>query len=104
MPESAIQEDQEPPVVIAVDNYKTTEIEGKPAEVGVARILRVKLGIRDRVLQQVEILDVIDPERKWQGTLDTAKFVIEKGNGLRNGDAIRLEVEEDEEAAPVKKD
>jgi hypothetical protein len=30
--------------------------------------------------------------------LETAKFVVERGQGLRNGDPIRLEVEEEEEA------
>jgi hypothetical protein len=46
----------------------------------------------------VEILSVDDPEKKWQGSLDSAKFVIEKGQGLRTGDAIKLEQEEEDEA------
>jgi hypothetical protein len=50
---------------------------------------------------------VNDPEEKdrWKGSLDTAKFVFQRGQGLRNGDEIRLEAEEEEEApAPEKKE
>ena len=36
-----------------------------------------------------------------QGDLATARFVTEKGNGLRNGDLIKLEQEEDEEPPPA---
>jgi hypothetical protein len=65
--------------------------------------LRVKTGIHDRVLQLVEIISVDDPEKKWQGNLESAKFVVEKGNGLRNGDLIKLEQEEEEEPPPAEK-
>jgi RND family efflux transporter MFP subunit len=108
LPESAILEDQDPPAVLVVENYKK-EIkkeegkEDKEVEMGTVRKLRAKLGVRDRVLHLVEILGLDDPEKKWQGTLDTAQFVVERGQGLRNGDAIRLEVEEEEET-PEKKD
>jgi RND family efflux transporter MFP subunit len=108
LPESALLEDQDPPVVIAVEGVEEKVLEqGKPAvEVGKARRLRARLGTRDRVLHLVEILAVDDPEKKWKGTLDTSKFVIERGSGLRNGDEIRLEVDEDDEqpAAPEKKE
>jgi multidrug efflux pump subunit AcrA (membrane-fusion protein) len=104
LPESAIQEDQDPPTVIVVDNYKKeVNKEGKEEETGVARILRVKTGIHDRVLQLVEIISVDDPEKKWQGNLETAKFVVEKGNGLRSGDPIKLEQEEEEEQPAAEK-
>src|SRR5262249_1182217 len=105
LPESALFEDQDPPAVLVVENYKK-EIkheegkEDKEVETGTARKLRVKLGIRDRVLHLVEILSLDDREKKWQGTLETAKFVVERGQGLRNGDAIRLEQEDEEEAPP----
>jgi hypothetical protein len=90
--------------VIVVDNYKKeVNKEGKEEETGVARILRVKTGIHDRVLQLVEIISVDDPEKKWQGNLETAKFVVEKGNGLRNGDPIKLEQEEEEEQPAAEK-
>ena len=104
LPESAIQEDQDPPTVIVVDNYKKEKNkEGKEEETGSARILRVKTGIHDRVLRLVEIISVDDPEKKWQGNLETARFVTERGNGLRNGDPIKLEQEEEEEPAAEKK-
>jgi multidrug efflux pump subunit AcrA (membrane-fusion protein) len=100
LPESAIMEDQDPPAVLVVEDYKQEKTPaGKEIETGKARRLRVRLGIRDRVLHLAEILGLDDPEKKWQGTLETAKFIIEKGLGLRNGDAVKLEVEEDEEPA-----
>jgi hypothetical protein len=94
--ESAVMEDQDPPAVIVVEDYKQEKNkDGKEEETGKARKLRVKLGLRDRVLHLVEIVSLDDPEKKWQGTLDTAKFVVERGRGLRNGDAIKLEVEDE---------
>jgi multidrug efflux system membrane fusion protein len=97
LPESSIQEDQDPPAVIVVeDRKKEKNPEGKEMETGKARKLRVKLGIRDRVLHAVEIVSVDDPEKKWKGKLETALFVVERGQGLRTGDAIKLEEEEEE--------
>jgi RND family efflux transporter MFP subunit len=100
LPESAIMEDQDPPAVIVVENEKVEKKGDKETETGLARKLQVKVGIRDRILHLVEVLAVEDPEKKWQGSLDTAKFVTEKGQGLKTGDAIRLE-QEDEDEAPA---
>ena len=108
LPEEAVQQDQDPPTVIAVENYEKKKINSEDkteSEVGVARILNAKLGIHDRELKLFEIVSVWDTEKKWQGNLETTRFVTEKGNGLRNGDLIKLEQEEDEApAAPEKKD
>jgi RND family efflux transporter MFP subunit len=101
LPESAVMEDQDPPAVLVVEDYKQVKNkEEKEVEIGKARKLRAKAGIHDRVLHLVEILALDDPEKKWQGTLETAKFIIEKGQGLKNGDAIKLEVEDEDEATP----
>jgi RND family efflux transporter MFP subunit len=98
LPETAIQEDQDPPAVIVVEDYKKEkDKDDKEVEMGKARKLRVKLGIRDRVLHLVEVISLDDPEKKWKGNLETAKFVVERGQGLRNGDAIKLEVEDEDE-------
>jgi multidrug efflux pump subunit AcrA (membrane-fusion protein) len=98
LPEASVMEDQDPPAVLVVEDYKQEMKEGKEVETGKARKLRAKVGIRDRVLHLVEILSLDDPDKKWQGTLETAKFIIEKGQGLRTGDPVKLEVEEEEEA------
>lgn len=98
LPELAVMEDQDPPAVLVVEDYKQETKEGKEIETGKARVLRAKLGVRDRVLHLVEILGLDDPDKKWQGTRETAKFIIEKGQGLRNGDPVKLEVEEEDEA------
>jgi RND family efflux transporter MFP subunit len=103
--ESALMEDQDPPAVIVVEDHKEEKTkEGKDIETGKARKLRVKVGIRDRVKGLVEILSLDDPEKKWQGSLETAKFVVERGQGLRNGDAIKLEEDEDEAPPEEKKE
>jgi membrane fusion protein, multidrug efflux system len=103
LPESALMEDQDPPAVIVVEDEKQEKTkEGKDMQTGKARKLQVKVGVRDRVLHLVEILALDDPEKKWHGSLDSAKFVIEKGHGLKTDDPIRLEEEDEDEAPPAK--
>jgi RND family efflux transporter MFP subunit len=104
VPESAVFEDQDPPVVVVVEDVQTKKnADGKDEDVGKARRLRAVLGVRDRVLKQVEILRLEDPEKKWHGDLETALIVVEKGQGLQTGDEVRLEVDEDEEMPPMPK-
>ena len=96
LPESALFKDEEPPSVIVVDDYRQTKNkEGKEIEIGVARKLQVTVGIRDRNLHLVEIIAVADKDNKWQGKLEEANFVVEKGRGLRTEDPVQLLVEED---------
>ncbi|HLJ92005.1 MAG TPA: efflux RND transporter periplasmic adaptor subunit [Gemmataceae bacterium] len=100
LPESAVMEDQDPAAVLVVEDHKEEKTkEGKDVQKGKARKLRVQLGMRDRVLHLVEILGLDDPEKKWQGTLESALFITEKGQGLRNGDLVKLEVEDEDEEA-----
>jgi RND family efflux transporter MFP subunit len=100
LPEAALQEDQDPPSVVIAEDVKTEKnADGKDEERGKARRLRAKVGVRDRVLRQVEVLQLDDPEKKWKGDLESAKVIVEKGQGLQTGDDVRLEVEEDEEPA-----
>jgi multidrug efflux pump subunit AcrA (membrane-fusion protein) len=99
-PESALLEDQDPPGIIVVEDLEVKKsAEGKEEQTGHARRLQAVTGVRDRVLHQVEILRLEDPEKKWHGELEQALFVVEKGQGLQTGDAVRLEEEEDEEPA-----
>src|SRR5262249_22791458 len=115
LPESSLFEDQDPPTVIVVDGYKETTVkEGdkeKVVKTGTARKLRVKVGIRNRAFGVVEIVGLEDPdtEKPWKGTLvpgegvfepavnegrEEARFVVQRGRGLRTGDPIRLEEED----------
>jgi multidrug efflux pump subunit AcrA (membrane-fusion protein) len=99
IPEAALMEDQEPPSIIVVEDVETKKnADGKEEETGKAKRLQAVIGVRDRVLKQVEILRLEDPDKKWKGNLESALVVVEKGRGLQTGDAVRLEVEEDEEA------
>jgi hypothetical protein len=99
LPISAVFEDEDPPSVMVVEDYKIIKIkkDGKEIEIetGKARKLEVKLGVRDRFLGLVEIISVRDRDSKWQGQLEDAKFVIERGRGLRTDDLIQLQVDED---------
>jgi RND family efflux transporter MFP subunit len=100
LPEKAVMEDEEPPTVVIVEDVKTTKnAEGKEETTGVARRLQVEIGRRDRLLHQVEVLRLIDPEKdpekKWHGDLQSAQFVVEGGSGVQTGDAVKLEADED---------
>ncbi|HEY1379064.1 MAG TPA: efflux RND transporter periplasmic adaptor subunit [Gemmataceae bacterium] len=102
VPESALMEDQDPPAVVVVEDVETkTNADGKEEQTGKARRLRAIIGVRDRVLRQVEVVRLEDPEKKWHGDLEHALVVVEKGQGLQTGDAVKLEVEEDEEMPPM---
>jgi len=98
LPESAVGEDTEPPTVVIVTDVKTVKnADGKENTVGVARRLKVVLGVRDRNLHQVEIVSVedteTDPKKKWHGEVKDALFIVEGGQGLQSGDAVKLDVE-----------
>ncbi len=102
VPEAALMEDQDPPAVVVVEDVQTkTNADGKEEQTGTARRLRAVVGVRDRLLRQVEVVRLDDPEKKWKGDLESALVVIEKGQGLQTGDAVKLEVEEDEEMPPM---
>jgi multidrug efflux pump subunit AcrA (membrane-fusion protein) len=97
---SAVQEDDEQPTVVIVTDVKMgTNADGKEEMAGVARRMKVVLGMRDRTLHQVEIVRLEDPEkdpaRRWTGEVKDALFVVESGQGLQTGDAVKLEVETD---------
>ncbi|MBO0697472.1 MAG: HlyD family efflux transporter periplasmic adaptor subunit, partial [Zavarzinella sp.] len=98
--EPAVQEDDEQPTVVIVTDVKTgTNADGKEETTGIARRMKVVLGRRDRTLHQVEIVRVEDPEKdpakRWTGEVKDALFVVEGGQGLQTGDAVKLEVETD---------
>jgi RND family efflux transporter MFP subunit len=96
LPETAVQEDELPPTVVAVTDIETKKgDEGKEESIGVARRLQVVLGVRDRISHRVEIVRLVDPEtdaaKKWKGDIKAALFVVEGGAGLQTGDAVKRE-------------
>jgi RND family efflux transporter MFP subunit len=98
--ESAVQEDDETPTVVIVTDVKVGKnADGKDETTGIARRMKVVLGMRDRTLHQVEILRLEDPEKdpakRWTGEVKDALFVVEGGQGLQTGDAVKLEADED---------
>ena len=93
IPESALLEDQDPPLVVVVQDIKEEEHEGKKLKVGKAHKLRARLGVRDRALHRVEILSLEDPEKKEKIDLKEVQFIVEGGNGLHDDDAVKVEEE-----------
>jgi len=97
IPETALQEDQDPPNVVIMIARKTEKIEDKPVETGKARKLRAVVGIRDRVLHVVEVRRLEDPEKpKEHFAVDKVEFIVDKGQGLKTDDLVRVEVEEED--------
>jgi RND family efflux transporter MFP subunit len=102
IPDAALMEDSDPPSVVVVEDIEEKPLpNGKEEKTGKARRLRAIIGVRDRVKKQVEVLRLEDPEKKWHGDLKTAVIVVEKGQGLQTGDAIKLEMDEDEGPPPM---
>jgi RND family efflux transporter MFP subunit len=98
--EKAILEDQDPPGVVIIEGLETVKNKetGKDEQVGKARKLRAKIGVRDPRLKVVEIISLFDsdPESKKPVVFDEeTQFVIKGGYGLQNDDVVKLE-EEDE--------
>jgi multidrug efflux pump subunit AcrA (membrane-fusion protein) len=99
IPETALQESEEPPTVVVVDQIKIVKDKdtGKEDTVGVAHRVEVVLGVRNK--GQVEIVSLNDPEKnekkKWTGTVKDAQFVVEGGQGLQSDDKVKLDVETD---------
>jgi RND family efflux transporter MFP subunit len=95
LPESAVNESEEAPMVVIVEPVKNDKGEMEM----VARRLQATLGVRDRSLQRIEILGLDDPDKeakvKWQGEVKDQQFVVEKGQGLQTGDKVKLDVDED---------
>lgn len=95
IPDSALMEDQDPPGVLIVEGVKTEKnAEGKEEQLGTARRVQAIVGVRDRVLHQIEILRLEDKEKKWTGGVADALFVVERGQGLQTGDPVKLAEEE----------
>jgi len=102
LPETAVNEDEETPTVVIVEskiekNPKT----GEDETVYRARRLQAELGVHDRILHQVEIVSLTDPDTeaktktKWQGEVKDQQFVVKNGQGLQTDDKVKLEVEDD---------
>ncbi|MBI3407478.1 MAG: efflux RND transporter periplasmic adaptor subunit [Planctomycetes bacterium] len=92
IPEAALQEDQDPPIVIVAADVKSEkDSAGKEEKTAKARKLQAILGVRDRNRHVVELLRLIDPESHEAVDPHDLLFVIEGGHGLRNGDELKLE-------------
>jgi multidrug efflux system membrane fusion protein len=92
LPDAVLMEDHDPPEVTIVENVETKEKEGHAEKLGKARHVRAVVGVRDREKHLVEIVGLTDPEKKLPvPAVAEALFVVEGGNGLEDGDAVKIE-------------
>jgi macrolide-specific efflux system membrane fusion protein len=100
LPIAALLEDQDPPGIVVVEEV-TVKKDDRDHElkVGKAKKLRALIGVRDRDRGLVEIIDLEDPEKKAKVAPGALLFVVEGGHGLHDGDAVKLEEEEEKEKA-----
>jgi RND family efflux transporter MFP subunit len=91
IPEAALMEDQEPPLVVVAEDVKTETKEGKEERTGKAKRLRAHIGVRDRAHHVVEIHKLEDPESKKTIPAAQALFIVEGGHGLHNGDLLKMD-------------
>ncbi len=97
VPTDALMEDQEPPGVIIVPTLRNEDKE----KVGKVRVLQAKVGVYNRQRRLVEILGLEDPAHKEPlPPLQDVWFVIAGGQGLEDGDEVRVQ----EAAKEEKKD
>lgn len=96
LPESAVQEDEEHPTVVVVqETTKKDPKTGKEEPAWIARRMEVVLGVRARALNRVEIVSLSDPEKKEQIEVKDALFVVEGAQGLQTGDYVKQEADDD---------
>ncbi len=95
IPESALLEDQDPPLVIVAADVKVEKKEDKEVRTGKARRLRAILGVRDRAHHDVEILRLEDPATKEAVPVPGTLFIVEGGHGLHDGDLLKFEEHKD---------
>jgi multidrug efflux pump subunit AcrA (membrane-fusion protein) len=100
--DKALLEDRDQPVVVIIYKWETrhNKEKDKDEEIGTVRRLQAKIGVRDRRLALVEILELqdVDPESKLPQPVfdDFTEFVNKGAHGLETGDEVKKEEEEDE--------
>ena len=73
-------------------DVRTQEKEGHAEKVGTARRLQAEVGVRDREKGRVEIVRLVDPEKKAPAPAPAeAWFVADGAHGLQDGDAVKVE-------------
>jgi multidrug efflux pump subunit AcrA (membrane-fusion protein) len=94
IPEAALMEDQDPPLVVVAQDVEIKKNEEHGDEhVGKARKLRAFLGVRDRAAHVVEVLRLEDPATKEAVPVAGTLFLVEGGHGLHDGDLVKVEEE-----------
>ncbi len=105
IPEEAVMEDQEPPTVVVVRDIKEkmNEESKKTELIGEAFKVPVKLGLRDRVTRQVQIVALLGEGNKEPADAAKARaevqdqwYVVKGGYGLEDKDKVKVEKPKEE--------
>jgi RND family efflux transporter MFP subunit len=89
VPEEAVLDDQDPPVVVLVMDTKE---EGEKEPTPKAYRYPVKLGIRDRDKKRIEILELDPDHSKGKApAISETRFVTVGGHGLQDKDPVKVE-------------
>jgi RND family efflux transporter MFP subunit len=108
IPEAALQEDQDPPVVVIVQKVKTKKEDKKEEKLGEALQVAVTIGVRDREHGLVEVLGLKKKEgeehdekekKEKEAPIDlkSVLIVVEGGQGLHDGDEVKIEEDKPKE-------
>jgi RND family efflux transporter MFP subunit len=95
IPESVLMEDQDPPLVVVAEDVqvKQNPETKKDENIGKAKRLRAQLGLRDRSKHVVELLGLSDLEGHAM-PLEGWMFITEGGHGLRDGDPVKVTLQQ----------
>jgi len=92
IPEDALLEDQSPPIVVgAIKLEEPRGGVGRSRRIKAALRLRPVLGVHDRDLHLVEILQLRSVQTGDLVSIRDVRFIIEGGNGLKDNDILRAE-------------
>jgi WD40 repeat protein len=91
IPEDALLEDQDPPVVMAAQNLKVQKTATGDTRVATAVALRPVLGVHDRELRRVEILQLRGAQTGDLASIRDVRFIIEGAGGLHDNDPLRVD-------------
>jgi RND family efflux transporter MFP subunit len=95
VPETAVMEDATPPYVLSADDVETKKSGDHEERIGKVEKLFPTLGVRDRPRHLVEIVSLKNAKNKEE-PLEHTLFIVEGGQGLRDGDPVKVEAPEHE--------
>ena len=93
IPEDALREDQDPPVVMAAQNSKLQKTASASSTMRVATALGLRpvIGVRDRELRLVEIRQLRGAQTGDLVSIRDIRFIVEGAGGLHDNDGLKVD-------------